>query len=198
MNVPTARFDREFNSVTDGLIRDLQITLGPLELRGRLAAVATGQLPSTAPGRREIDAFVCHSSQDKECVARPLADELKRRNFSVWLDEYELTIGKSVYSEVDRGLRNSRYGVVILSPSFFERMWPQNELHALAALGAAEGRNKILPVWHSVSRLEQLRSVRARLPSTGLCLGWNRRFGVHLLSPFRNGRCILRGIRGRL
>ena len=157
MKVPTARFDREFNSVAEGLVRDLQITLAPLELRGRLAAVATGRLPSTAPGRREIDAFVCHSSQDKESVARPLADELKKRGFSVWLDEYELTVGKSVYSEIDRGLRNSRYGVVILSLSFFERMWPQNELHALAALGAAEGRNKILPVWHEVERADVAR-----------------------------------------
>lgn len=150
LKVPTARFDREFNAVADGLIRDLEITLGPLELRGRLAAVAAGQLPSAAQGRREIDAFICHSSQDKETVARPLADELKMRGFSVWLDEYELTVGKSVYSEIDRGLRHSRYGVVILSPDFFARMWPQHELHALAALGAAEGRNKILPVWHEV------------------------------------------------
>lgn len=33
-------------------------------------------------------------------------------------------------------------------------MWPQNELHALAALGAAEGRNKILPVWHEVEQAD--------------------------------------------
>lgn len=150
LKVPTARFDREFNAVADGLIRDLEIALGPLELRGRLAAVATGQLPSAAPGPRQIDAFICHSGQDKETVARPLADELKVRGFSVWLDEYELTVGKSVYAEIDRGLRNCRFGVVILSPSFFARTWPQNELHALAALGAAEGRSKILPVWHEV------------------------------------------------
>ncbi len=51
-------------------------------------------------------------------------------------------------------MRNSRYGVVILSPSFFERTWPQNELHVLAALGAAEGRNKILPVWHEVDHAD--------------------------------------------
>jgi len=150
MTVPTGRIELEFNAVAERLIRDLDITLGPLELRGRLATVAAGQLPSTAPGQREIDAFISHSSQDKESVARPLADELKRRGFSVWLDEFELTLGKSVYSEIDRGLRTSRYGVVILSPSFFARPWPQHELHALAALGAAEGRNKILPVWHDV------------------------------------------------
>ena len=154
LKVPTARFDREFNAVAESLVRDLEITLGPLELRGRLAAIATGQLPSTVPGQREIDAFICHSSQDKESVARPVADDLKKRGFSVWLDEYELTVGKSVYSESDRWLRSSRYGVVILSPSFFARMWPQNELHALAALGAAEGRNKILPVWHEVDHAD--------------------------------------------
>jgi len=154
LQVPTARFDREFNAVADGLIRDLEIALGPLELRGRLAAVATSQLPSAAPGPRQVDAFICHSSQDKEAVARPLADELRTRGFSVWLDEYELTVGKSVYAEIDRGLRSCRFGVVILSRSFFGRTWPQSELHALAALGASEGRNKILPVWHEVDHAD--------------------------------------------
>lgn len=154
MNLPTDRFDREFNASASGLIRDLEIALGPLELRGRLAAVAGGRLPSLAQGPREVDAFICHANQDKSTVARPLADELRTRGFSVWLDEYELTVGKSVYAEIDRGLRNCRFGVVILSPSFFGRAWPQNELHALAALGASEGRNKILPVWHEVNHAD--------------------------------------------
>jgi hypothetical protein len=150
LKIPTVRFEREFNAVANGLVRDLEIALGPLELRGRLAAVATGQLPSAASGPRLIDAFICHSGQDKATVARPLSDDLKARGFSVWLDEYELIVGKSVYAEIDRGLRSCRFGVVILSPGFFARTWPQNELHALAALGAAEGRSKILPVWHEV------------------------------------------------
>lgn len=94
MKVSTEKFDREFNAVAEALIRDLQIALGPLELRGRLSAVAAGHLPSVEPGQRDIDAFVCHSSQDKESVARPLANELKGRGFSVWLDEYEIDRGQ--------------------------------------------------------------------------------------------------------
>lgn len=150
LKIPTARFEREFHAVASGLIRDLEIALAPLELRGRLAALAAGKAPSAAPGPRHVDAFICHAGQDKAAVAQPIADALTARGFSVWLDEYELTVGKSVYAEIDSGLRRCRFGVVILSPSFFARAWPQNELHALAALGAVEGRNKILPVWHEL------------------------------------------------
>lgn len=63
----------------------------------------------------------------------------------------------SVYSAIDDGLRRCKVGVVIISPSFFAKDWPQRELHALAALAASEGRDKILPVWHEVGASEVAR-----------------------------------------
>jgi hypothetical protein len=155
--MPTSRLDREFSGIASSLIRDLEIELGPLELRGRLAAVAGGQLPSIAPGVRDVDAFISHAGEDKPAVGRPLAEGLIVRGFSVWLDEYELTVGRSVYTAIDKGLRTWRFGVVILSRNFFAKTWPQNELHALAALGASEGRNKILPVWYGVEHKDVAR-----------------------------------------
>src|SRR5205823_1790256 len=43
-------------------------------------------------------------------------------------------------------------GVVILSPSFFGKEWPQWELDGLTARSIAGERNVILPVWHRVGR----------------------------------------------
>lgn len=52
---------------------------------------------------------------------------------------------------IDRGLKESRFGLVVLSPSFFEKHWPQVELDGLGQREVT-GRKVILPVWHNVSR----------------------------------------------
>lgn len=100
------------------------------------------------------DLFVCHASEDKDDVARPLTDVLTRRGRTVWLDELELTIGDSLRQRIDEGLRESRFGIVILSPSFFAKRWPQWELDGLAQREMLSGRKIVLPVWHRVTAEE--------------------------------------------
>ncbi len=39
---------------------------------------------------KEYDVFISHASEDKEEVARPLAEVLRRNGLSVWYDEFEL------------------------------------------------------------------------------------------------------------
>jgi hypothetical protein len=96
------------------------------------------------------DVFVSHASEDKADVARPLADMLKGRGLKVWYDEYSLQIGDSLRKSIDKGLAQSRYGIVILSPHFFEKKWPQSELDGLVSLESS-GKDRILPVWHKVT-----------------------------------------------
>lgn len=95
------------------------------------------------------DCFICHASEDKEDFVRPLAEILAGKGLRVWYDEFELTIGDSLRRSIDRGLSGSRFGVVIISPSFLEREWPQRELDGLTSR-EADGRKVILPVWHKV------------------------------------------------
>lgn len=97
-----------------------------------------------------MDVFISHASEDKRDVARPLAVALTQRGFKVWFDEYTLKLGDSLRREIDRGLGACRYGVVVLSPHFFAKEWPQRELDALAAREVSEKGKVILPVWHNV------------------------------------------------
>jgi hypothetical protein len=98
----------------------------------------------------EYDVFISHASEDKADVARPLAMHLQGLGLKVWLDELELTLGDSLRRKIDQGLSRSRYGLVILSPGFFSKEWPNKELDGLVA--REDGRAKvILPVWHNVS-----------------------------------------------
>lgn len=96
--------------------------------------------------------FLCHASEDKEDVARPLAESLKALGLEVWYDEYELQIGDSLREKIDAGLHSCAYGVVILSHSFFRKRWPQNELNALISREVSAKRKILLPVWHDVSQ----------------------------------------------
>jgi len=97
------------------------------------------------------DIFISHASEDKELVARPLADLFRGSGVTVWLDENELSLGDSLRTKIDQGLAQSRFGVVILSQAFFAKDWPQRELEGLAALESSE-RKVILPVWHGVDQ----------------------------------------------
>ena len=96
--------------------------------------------------------FISHASEDKEAIARPLAQRLSLRH-QVWFDEYELKLGDSLRGKIDEGLRACDYGVVILSKSFFAKKWPVTELDGLFALETAN-RKIMLPVWHGIGEAE--------------------------------------------
>lgn len=70
------------------------------------------------------DAFISHASEDKESIAEPIAKALTQRGYKVWYDSFCLKLGDNLRKSIDEGLSRSRYGVVILSPSFFAKKWP--------------------------------------------------------------------------
>jgi len=98
----------------------------------------------------EWDVFISHASEDKDEIARPLADALRARGLRVWYDESSLKLGDSLRQAIDKGLGRSRFGVVILSPRFFEKHWPQQELNGLVTR-EVNAKKVILPVWHGVT-----------------------------------------------
>lgn len=100
---------------------------------------------------REWDVFISHASEDKDNIARPLANALQATGLRVWFDEFTLTVGDNLRQSIDHGLENSRFGVVIISPHFLGKHWPQKELDGFTAL-EVDGRKVILPVWHNVDR----------------------------------------------
>jgi hypothetical protein len=104
-----------------------------------------------APELIGYDAFISHASEDKAKVVKPLAKALSVRGFRVWYDEFTLRVGDSLRQSIDKGLINSRFGIVVLSPSFFAKNWPQYELNGLTAR-EIQGEKVILPIWHAVDR----------------------------------------------
>lgn len=109
---------------------------------------------------RTWDVFISHASEDKSAVAIPLAEALHQRGVSAWLDKAELRIGESLRRRIDQGLAASRFAVVILSPAYFAKGWPQYELDGIVTL-TVSGKQSMLPVWHDLGWAE----VAAKSPS---------------------------------
>jgi hypothetical protein len=92
--------------------------------------------------------FIRHASEDKDAIARPLAAALLEAHIEVWFDEFSMQVGDSLREAIDRGLAQSDFGIVIVSPAFFAKSWPQRELNGLVAREMAVMRRLVLPVWH--------------------------------------------------
>jgi hypothetical protein len=102
------------------------------------------------------DVFICHASEDKEEFVRPLANLLSSFGARVWYDEFTIGIGDSLSRSIDKGLAASRFGLVVLSPAFLKKDWPEYELRGLVAREL--GRDKlILPIWNGVEREDVLK-----------------------------------------
>ena len=101
----------------------------------------------------EYDVFISHASEDKEEVVRPLVDALKTNGISVWYDEFELKIGDSLRRKIDKGLANSRFGIVVISKDFIKKGWTNYELDGIITKSVS-GEQIILPIWHNISKKE--------------------------------------------
>jgi hypothetical protein len=123
----------------------------------RNAAAYSGDeaAPLVAPTTKDYDVFISHATEDKDAIVRPLAHALRDEGLSVWYDEFELRVGSSLRRNIDSGLANSRFGVVVLSDAFFTKGWTNYELDGLVTRDIASGGGQIiLPIWHRVTKDE--------------------------------------------
>lgn len=100
---------------------------------------------------KKYDFFISHASEDKDEVARPLYQALTNLGAEVWFDEFTMTIGDNLRKSIDKGLVNSKFGIVILSETFFRKAWTNHELDGLVQRQMVEEK-VILPIWHKVSK----------------------------------------------
>ena len=126
----------------------------------------------------DFDLFISHASEDKESFVEPLVQELQRLGLTVWYDRFELTIGDSLRQKIDEGLAKSRFGVVVLSTSFFAKSWPQNELDGLLSRQNRSGQKVILPIWHGAG----IEEVEEFSPILSGCLAGDSSAGVKIVA----------------
>jgi hypothetical protein len=55
--------------------------------------------------------------------------------------------------KIDKGLANSRFGIVVLSKNFIRKGWTNYELDGIITKSVS-GEQIILPIWHSITKQE--------------------------------------------
>lgn len=100
---------------------------------------------------KKYDIFISHASEDKDAIVRPLATILERLSVRVWYDEFSLQLGDSLTASIDKGLQESRYGLVVLSKAFLSKKWPEYEYRSLMTR-EIDGERVILPLWYDVTQ----------------------------------------------
>ena len=96
--------------------------------------------------------FVCHDSRDKEEIAKPLAVALLGMRCPVWYDEFSLKVGDSLRASVEKGLKECKRCVLIITKNFLSNEgWTKREFDSIFTRELIERSNVILPVWHEVS-----------------------------------------------
>ena len=102
---------------------------------------------------KKYDLFISHASEDKDAIVRPLATLLEQLSVKVWYDEFSLRLGDSLTASIDRGLQDSRFGLLVLSKSFLGKKWPDYEYRSLLTR-QIDGEKVILPLWYGVTKEE--------------------------------------------
>lgn len=106
------------------------------------------------PDRRDL--FLCHAWDDRKGAAKELHDELERQGVSVWFSEKDVALGTSLIREIDRGLRMSKIGIVLVTPAMFKSL--DNAGVADKELSALLATDRVIPVTHETN-FEELRDV---------------------------------------
>lgn len=109
------------------------------------------------------DAFLCHAWDDRQGIAKDLHDLLVARGVSVWFSENDVGLGKPLLRAIDKGLANSRIGIVMVTPALINRIKGEGSI-AEMELSALLARNVLVPVVHGTT-YEALRAVSPLLGS---------------------------------
>ena len=132
----------------------------PTEIRTLTPVRESIEKRSTIPDLRDV--FLCHAWDDRKSAAKELHDLLDANGVSVWFSEKDVPLGSSLLREIDKGLANSKIGLVLVTPSFIERV--KNEGIAEKELSALLARDLLVPIVHNTT-FERLREVSPLLGS---------------------------------
>ena len=98
-------------------------------------------------------AFISHDSRDKESVARPIALNLQRKLCPVWYDEFSLPLGANLRESIEKGLKECKKCVLVLSPHFLSnRGWGKKEFESIFTREVLQASGLVLPVWAGVTK----------------------------------------------
>jgi hypothetical protein len=136
----------------------------PVEVRALTPVRESVEKRAPLPDPRDV--FLCHAWDDRGGAAKVLHDLLVARGVSVWFSEKDVALGTPLLREIDKGLAESRVGIVLVTPNLLSRL--QGASISDKELSALLARDLLVPIVHNTT-YEALREVSPLLASrTGL------------------------------
>lgn len=108
------------------------------------------------------DVFLCHAWDDRQGAAKELYDLLVQAGVKVWFSEKDLGLGVPMMRAIDKGLANSRIGLVLVTPALLNRL-PKESI-ADKELSTLLAGNQLIPIVHNTT-YDALRNVSPMLAS---------------------------------
>lgn len=108
------------------------------------------------------DVFLCHAWDDRKGAAKELHELLEKAGVKVWFSEKDLGLGVPMMRAIDKGLANSRIGLVLVTPALLIRL--PKESVADKELSTLLAGNQLIPIVHNTT-YEDLRNVSPMLAS---------------------------------
>jgi hypothetical protein len=91
-----------------------------------------------------FDVFISYAHADTDWV-RVLAENLRQQGLQVFFDEWEIGPGDVLVHRLDKGILNSRNGVLVVSPDSLSRPWVAQEYAAMITHAVA-AKQRLIPV----------------------------------------------------
>ena len=98
----------------------------------------------------QYDVFLSYAIEDKIELASELCPKLEQLGLKVWYAGNELIVGESIHDIIMEGLSKSRFGVVLVTKTYFEKQWTLQELYTLMAR-EQDGQRVVIPVFHKIT-----------------------------------------------
>lgn len=108
------------------------------------------------------DVFLCHAWDDRQGAAKELHELMVAAGVKVWFSETDLELGVPMMRAIDKGLANSRIGLVLVTPALLNRL--PKEGVADKELSALLASNQLVPIVHNTTYVA-LRNVSPLLAS---------------------------------
>ncbi|EME4726665.1 TPA: toll/interleukin-1 receptor domain-containing protein [Acinetobacter baumannii] len=140
---------------------------------GSSTSYTSAQIMSLTPIRQTVeiraaeqpdlrDVFLCHAWDDRQGAAKELHQLLVASGVKVWFSEKDLGLGVPMMRAIDKGLANSRIGLVLVTPALLARL--PKESVADKELSTLLAGNQLIPIVHNTT-YEALRNVSPMLAS---------------------------------
>jgi hypothetical protein len=94
------------------------------------------------------DFFISYKRKDTHDFVKSLAEELGKRNYTVWLDDLSMPPGSPMLQSIERGMLNSMDAIVVLSKNYCEG-WSDFERGAIFAL-LEKQKIGVVPIWYQI------------------------------------------------